>query len=368
MCKFNFKTFPGENFANNRLANRDEFGYSSCMISSPDPQKPVKAVGLLSGGLDSILAAKIIKDLGVEVHGVYFAMPWGCCDKDKALGAASQLGIDCVVLQLDERYLEIVKSPKHGYGSAMNPCMDCRVHMFGRAGQYMRSIGADFVFTGEVLGQRPMSQMRHSMRLIEKESQLQGRLVRPLCAQHLDPTIPEQEGLIDRNKLLDLSGRTRRPQMDLAAQHQITDFLPPAGGCLLTDKNFARRMKDTLDHGYRTFRETIGLQWGRHFRYSNEFKIVLGRDEEENESLRSYAHIDDFILELPDKKGPTLILKGNNPDDELLGLCAGMVQQFSSYKDLPEKEVDCWKAGEPGEIRRIKALKIPDEQIEKMKI
>ncbi len=339
------------------------------MIQQSNAQpKTVKAVGLISGGLDSILAAKIVQELGVKVQGVYFAMPWGCCDKTKALQASAQLGIDCIVLQLDERYLEIVKKPKHGYGSALNPCVDCRIHMFARAGQYMRSIGADFVFTGEILGQRPMSQMRHSLRMIERESQLEGCLLRPLCAQLLEPTIPEQEGLIDRQRLLNISGRTRKPQLELARRYQIKDFLPPAGGCLLTDKNFARRMKDTLDHGYRTFRETISLKWGRHFRYSKDFKLVLGRDEPENESLRSFAHSDDLIFEVENKKGPTLVLKGYDPGPEVLTIAAGLVQRFSSFKDSPEIEVEYWLVKDRTNIRKVRAKKLSDEEIERMKV
>ncbi len=331
-------------------------------------QRTVKAVGLISGGLDSALAAKIIKDLDVQVEGLYFAMPWGCCDKTKALESAEALGIPCLVLQLDERYLEMVKSPKHGYGTALNPCVDCRVHMFSRAQQYMASIGADFVFTGEVLGQRPMSQMKNSMRIIERESRLEGRLLRPLCAQALDPTIPETQGLIDRKRLLNLAGRSRRPQMDLAQEFNITKFMPPAGGCLLTDKNFARRMKDTFEYGYRTFRETISLKWGRHFRYSKDFKFILGRDEEENACLRSYAHPDDLIFELEDKKGPTLILKGANPDENVLRVAAGLVQNFSPHRNQSEMEIEYWSARDKTQIHHIKACLSTNDQIERMKI
>src|SRR3989338_8945580 len=270
-------------------------------------KKPIKAVGLISGGLDSTLAAKIIKDLGVEIYGVYFAMPWGCCDKGSAQLAADKLGINFIVLQLDERYLEMVCKPKHGYGSAMNPCVYCRIHMFSRAAQYMKSIGADFIFTGEVLGQRPMSQMRHSMKWVEEGTGLVGRLVRPLCAQMMEPTIPEQEGLIDRAKMLAITGRSRCEQLRLADQHAIKDFSPVGGGCLLTDANFARRMEDTLTYGYRNFRETVALKWGRHFRITKDYKFILGRDSDENAALGSYAHPDDTIMELPDKLGPTLI-------------------------------------------------------------
>ncbi len=338
------------------------------MISIKQTATTIKAVGMISGGLDSLLAAKIMRDLGVEVHGVYFAMPWGCCDKDKALKGAAKLGIQCLVLQLDERYLEIVKKPKHGYGAALNPCVDCRIHMFSRAQKYMEQIGAHFVFTGEVVGQRPMSQLKHKMELIERNSGLQGRLLRPLCAQILEPTIPELDGLVDRKKLLALTGRGRRDQLDLADQFGITDFLAPAGGCLLTDKHFAVKMKDTFKFGYRSFRETIALKWGRHFRYNSEFKIILGRDELENESLKSYAHMDDLIMELPDRKGPTLILKGTNPSTELLTFCAGLIQKFSIYKNAPPKITHYWKSAEPNNQFNIQARMIEDTELEPMKI
>ncbi len=330
--------------------------------------KKVKAVGLISGGLDSIVAAKIIKDLDVEVCGVYFAMPWGCCDKTKAIEAAMTIGISFIVLQLDERYLEVVRSPQHGRGVALNPCVDCRIHMFSRAGQYMRHIGADFVFTGEVLGQRPMSQMRHSMKKIEQGANLEGRLLRPLSAHLLEPTVPEQEGLIDRSRLLGLSGRSRKEQIDLAKQLHLTTYNQPAGGCLLTDDHFARRMQDTLDHGYRNFRETIALKWGRHFRLTPEFKAVLGRDAEENESLVSHAHRDDYIMQLRDHPGGILILKGHNPSSEILATAGGLIQKFSRYKEQPPHEVNYWPCHDKNDIRCILARPLDDAEIERVRL
>lgn len=329
---------------------------------------PRKAVGLLSGGLDSALAARIIHELGFEVHAVYFSQPWGCCNKIKAREAAEKLGIKFIALQLDERYLEVIKKPKHGYGSALNPCVDCRIHMFSRAKKYMVSIGADFVFTGEVLGQRPMSQMRHSLRAIEKESELEGRLLRPLCAKLLDPTIPEKEGTIDREKLLDLSGRSRNQQIVLAKEFGISDYLPPAGGCLLTDKNFSRRMQDSFQYGYRNFRETIALKWGRHFRITKDFKAVLGRDEEENTSLKAFAHPEDFIFELPDKRGPTLILKGSSPSHEVLQICAGLIQKFSRHKDADSIMIEYWLARDTNQIHQAHSRKMSDEEVEQIQI
>ena len=315
-----------------------------------------------------MLAAKIMVDLGVDVHAVYFAQPWGCCDKAKALATAERLGIKFVPLQLDERYLEIIKKPKYGYGTALNPCRDCRIHMFGRAGQYMRAIGADFVFTGEVLGQRPMSQMRESMRLIERDANLEGRLLRPLCAQLLAPTIPEQEGLIDRARLLNISGRSRKEQLKLAEKFGITDFPAPAGGCLLTKEPFADRMRDVFKYGYRHFRETIALKWGRHFRVSEHFKIVIGRDEAENAALIRYAHSDDHILGLETKDGPIGIVKGENPSDEILQMAAGLMQRFSRYKDAESIVTHCWPSKDKNSLRKIQSVPLEESVIEKIKI
>ncbi|OGW96152.1 MAG: hypothetical protein A2Y04_02980 [Omnitrophica WOR_2 bacterium GWC2_45_7] len=337
-------------------------------ISNKDTLPPVKAVGLISGGLDSILAARIVKDLGFDVYGVYFAMPWGCCDKTKAIEAAMSIGIKFIVLQLDERYLEIIRNPKHGYGSAINPCVDCRIHMFSRAAQYMRHIGGAFVFTGEVLGQRPMSQLRKSLVRIEQGAGLEGRLLRPLCAQLLEPTILEKEGVIDRSKLLRLSGRSRKEQFTLAQTFHLTAYNQPAGGCLLTDVNFSRRMKDTLEHGYRNFRETVALKWGRHFRISKEFKTILGRDEEENESLIRYAHIDDYIMQLPDQAGPTLLLKGHHPPEDALGVSAGLIQRFSRYKNEAPQNMVYWQVRNKEDRRSVTALSLTDQQLKDMSL
>ena len=337
-------------------------------FTAKKPLKKVRAVGLISGGLDSTIAAKVVVDLGVEVTGLYFSMPWGCCDKHKAQAAADFLGIPLIVLQLDESYLEMVKKPKYGYGSVMNPCVDCRSHMFRRAAQYMQATDADFIFTGEVLGQRPMSQMRHSMSAIENEAGIEGRLLRPLCAKLMEPTIPEKEGLIDRAKLLAISGRSRRGQIDLAEKHNFKDYPNPAGGCLLTDKNFANRLKDVFKYGYRNFHETVALKWGRHFRLNEHFKAAVGRNEGENNSLILYAHPDDHILAMLDHPGPSVVLKGINPSPEILALAAGLSQKFSRFNNDAPLELSCWPAKDKNAVQKIKARIPNDEEIKRMKI
>ena len=194
-----------------------------------------KAISLLSGGLDSTLATKVILDQGIEVIGLHFAMPWGCCDRSAAYQAAKLFGISIMVFRMKEDYLDVIRQPKYGYGRAMNPCVDCRIHMYRKAKVYMEEIGASFLITGEVLGQRPKSQMRSSLKTIEVDTGLVGRIVRPLSAQHLEPTLPELEGVLDRRQLLGISGRSRRIQMALAEEGGIRNYPTPAGGCLLTD-------------------------------------------------------------------------------------------------------------------------------------
>jgi tRNA U34 2-thiouridine synthase MnmA/TrmU len=338
------------------------------IINTSSASEPVKAVGMISGGLDSTLAAKIMKDLGVDVYGVYFAMPWGCCDKTKAIEAALKLKIKFIVLQLDERYLEMIQKPKYGYGSALNPCVDCRIHMFSRAAQYMDQIGAKFVFTGEVMGQRQMSQLKKSLKWVEEGSGLKGRLLRPLCAQLLEPTIPEITGLVDRSKLLNITGRSRHVQLKIAKDNNITEFTAIGGGCLLTDPNFARRMKDTLDHGYKNFRETVALKWGRHFRINEKFKIVVGRDEEESISLTRYAHPTDHVMHLPSNDGPVALIKGETPDENIFSLAAGLIQRFSKYRDQPPIEVNYWMSQNRNDIKMATAKPVSELEIEAFKI
>ena len=254
--------------------------------------KKRKAIVLLSGGLDSILALKMMIDLGFEVIALNLRTPFSTCDsKGKCHSdlTAEKFGIPLMRIYGGEDYLQMVKNPKHGYGKNMNPCVDCRIFLFSKAKEVMEKEGADFVFTGEVLGERPMSQRKDAMNLIERESGLKGRVLRPLSAKLLEPTIMETEGWVDRTKLLDIKGRSRKPQMALARRYKITDFPSPAGGCLLTDENFARKVKDSFDHGENSLRRMILLKVGRHFRVPTGAKIITGRDQKENETLMRFA-------------------------------------------------------------------------------
>jgi tRNA(Ile)-lysidine synthase TilS/MesJ len=253
----------------------------------------VKAIGLLSGGLDSTLAVRIVSELGIEVIAVKFTSPFCQCDSGGCCHAAEvarQMGLELKTFAKGDEYLDVVRQPKHGYGVGMNPCIDCRIFMFKKAKAYMEEIGAAFLFTGEVIGQRPMSQHRHAIELIERESGLEGKIVRPLSAQHMEPTEAERSGWIDRSKLLGINGRSRKPQLALAAAYGIEGFGCPAGGCLLTDQNFSAKLRDLFAHREKVGMRDIGLlKLGRHFRVG-ESKVVCARDEAECDALRRRAH------------------------------------------------------------------------------
>ena len=278
-------------------------------------RKPLdaKAVGLLSGGLDSILACRMMLEQEIEVVAVNFTSPFCTCTRKgcrhQASKVAEELSIPIKLLPTGQDYIAMVKHPKHGRGSGMNPCIDCRIFTFSRARAYADEIGASFVFTGEVLGERPMSQHLRALKLIEAESGLQGRLLRPLSALLLEPTKPELEGIVDRSRLKAIRGRSRKPQMEMAEGYCMTDYPCPAGGCLLTDKQFATRLKDAFAHGEDTPRDMEFLKLGRHFRLPSGAKVIVGRNETENELLGRLAQDEDERLEAEDFVGPLTILR-----------------------------------------------------------
>lgn len=283
---------------------------SGCFEESHSPMKP-KAVAMISGGLDSTLAARIVLEEGVELCGVYLSAPWGCCDKTKALKVASLLQIDFMVIQMEKDYIDVIRHPRYGYGSSMNPCVDCRIYMFKKVKELMASIGASFLVTGEVLGQRPMSQMRHALSLIEQQAGLDRCVLRPLSAKLLPITIPEEKGWVDRNRLYDICGRSRKRQMELALRYGILDYPTPAGGCLLTDRQFGERVRDLFE-----YQEEIDLtdmellRIGRHFRIGKESKLIVGRNEAENRTLQTYLAEGRVLIEPVNFPGPSVLLIG----------------------------------------------------------
>jgi tRNA-specific 2-thiouridylase len=294
--------------------------------------RKTQAIALLSGGLDSTLAVRLMLDQGIEVEALNFVTPFCQCNRNgrcEALHVADQFDIPCKTIAVTDEFFERIRQPKYGYGSGMNPCLDCRILMFSKARQRMGEIGADFVFTGEVVGERPMSQRRDAMRTIERESGLEGRLLRPLSAKLLAPTIPEQEGLVDRERLLDISGRSRKPQMTLAQEHGITDYPCPAGGCLLTDPGFARRMRDLVQHSPDFGLNDVSLlKVGRHFRLSPTAKAVVGRDERGNERIVTLARPGDMFFEVQEWGSPVTLLRGETSDQEI-PLAAAITARYS---------------------------------------
>jgi hypothetical protein len=323
----------------------------------------------MSGGLDSALAVKILMNIGVDVTGVTFVMPWGDREPRGVQALARQLGIPLKIFMLEEDYLAMLQHPCYGYGVAFNPCLDCHLFMMKKASQYMRDIGAEFLFTGEVLGQRPMSQRRKCLDILEKAAGLEGRLLRPLSARLLTPTIPEQEGRIDRGRLLGLSGRGRHDQFALAKQWGITSFSPPGGGCLLTEVPFGHKMKDFLQFGFRDYREAAILRWGRYFRLSPDFVAVLGRDEHENDQILKSGHPEDLMMILSgDRPGPLLVLKGTSPSPFILSLAAGLVQHYSKYKDEAPLSVDYACLSRQADTGSVISARLEEQQIRQWRI
>jgi tRNA-uridine 2-sulfurtransferase len=289
------------------------------------------ALGLLSGGLDSSLAVKMVMDQGIEVVALKFTSPFCQCDSGgccHAANMAEKLGIKLITIPKGQDYLDTVRNPRFGRGSGMNACIDCRIFMLKRSKEIAEELGAGFIFTGEVVGQRPMSQHRKTLSLIEREAGLEGKLVRPLSARLLPETEAERSGWIDRNALLNISGRGRKPQIELAAEKGLTDYPCPAGGCLLTSKEFSSKLSDFLDHtpDRLTARDIAILKTGRHFRV-NGFKAIIGRNKEENERLRAFADEGHILMEPISVPGPTCLCESDDP--EILQIVASLVARYS---------------------------------------
>jgi tRNA-specific 2-thiouridylase len=302
----------------------------------------VKSIALFSGGLDSILAAKLMLELGIEVECVTFETPF--FGAQKATTAAKIIGLPLTVINITDAYLPMLNAPRYGYGKNMNPCIDCHTLMLKTAGARMEATGADFVFTGEVLGQRPMSQTKQSLHLVAKNSGYGDVILRPLSAQLLPETKPEREGKVDRSGLLAIQGRGRKIQMDLARNYGIMDYPPPAGGCLLTDPNYSRRLRDLFDHqpDY-GLRDIELLKFGRHFRIEKKCKVIVGRNQSDNEAIHHLIAENDAVIHMADVAGPTTLVPGG--DQQTLSIAAALCVLYSGEPPEQIHQVVCSRYG-----------------------
>lgn len=295
-------------------------------------------IALFSGGLDSSLAILLVMKQNVRVTALSLVTHFGCdfsdrssCSRDP-YPVARQFGFEVKLVHLAEQFVEIVRNPTYGHGKNMNPCIDCRILMLREAKKFMELVGADFVFTGEVLGQRPMSQYKPQLHVVERDAGLKGKLVRPLSARLLPPTEPELSGLLDRNQLENISGRSRRRQMELAAQFGLTDYPNPAGGCLLTDVGYSRRLKDLLHHCPEVdFRDLNLLRVGRHFRLDDRCKVIVGRNEAENIEIEKLRRPEDMMFEARETGSPLVLLVGT-PDEAAIRLAAAIAARYCDLK------------------------------------
>ncbi len=292
----------------------------------------MKALALLSGGLDSIIAIKLVQSMGVEVEALYFSNPFHqlpVATLSKVQQLASNLNLKLHIREFGEDFLRIIEKPYYNYGKQMNPCIDCRIYQLKEAKKLMVEIGASFLITGEVLDQRPHSQRRDALDIVERDSELRGYILRPLTAKHLRPTIPEEKGWVNREQLLEIKGRGRDRQIELARFYGITDYPSPAGGCLLTYREYGAKVKDLIqfEHGL-SLRSVNLLQIGRHLRLAPQVKIIVGKNDAENNFLRQMASNNEIILELDDYQGPTTLFIGPL-EDQALDLAAAITAGYS---------------------------------------
>lgn len=330
-------------------------------------RKP-KAIALFSGGLDSILAAKLMLEQGVSLHGLTFLTPFSGFTKfGHAIPArvfARRIDMPLTVRFLGREFVDMVENPPRGYGKNMNPCIDCRIMFLRKAKTFMEQHNGDFIVTGEVVGERPMTQNRRTMRLIEEQTGLNGLLVRPLSAKLLEPTIPEQQGIIWRAHLQAIAGRSRKPQMALARKFGIEDYPTPAGGCLLTDPVFSVRLRDIIEHGENTLRDIAMLGFGRHFRLPGGAKLVVGRNEAENKRILASQTGDSLCFDVHEIPGPIALIRNQASEEDIARAAAISLRYSDNESDLGT--VDYWKMGE--KKRSIVVRKMGDTELDRLRI
>ncbi|WP_317311745.1 tRNA 4-thiouridine(8) synthase ThiI [Clostridium thermobutyricum] len=302
-----------------------------------------RALAMVSGGLDSILAAKLIKDQGIEVIGVCFRSYF--FNEENARRMTKQIDIPLEVVDFSNEHFQMVKNPKHGWGKNMNPCIDCHAMMMRYSGELLKKFDADFIITGEVLNQRPMSQNKQALGKVKAESGFADKILRPLCAQNLEETEMEKSGLVDRSKLLKISGRSRKPQMALAEEWGIKDYPSPAGGCRLTEPNFSLRLKETLQRqGDATPKEIELLRYGRHFVSEAGKTIIVTRTKEEGDAIKSLLSKEDTVMYPVSHNGAMVIISGDTSEEDIK-LGAKIAGRYSKGKDEEAVEVSYGKFG-----------------------
>lgn len=314
------------------------------MSEKQDKKRP-HCIALFSGGLDSALAVLLMLRQDIEVTALTFMTHFGCDLGDRSscgsnpYPAAEKYGFNVKLMHLGRRFIDIVENPKYGRGKEMNPCTDCRILMLTEAKTFMEIVKADFIITGEVLGQRPMSQLKDKLNLVVKQSGLQGKLLRPLSAKLLKPTEPELSGMVDRELLEGISGRSRKRQIELADELGLDDYPSPASGCLLTDHGYSNRLRDLLAHRDRiSFEDLNLLRAGRHFRLDQNTKLIVGRNEEDNKRITAFKNENQHLLEAVDIGSPVSLLDGE-PTEENILKAAMITARYTSAKKQPTVEV-----------------------------
>ena len=336
-----------------------------------------KAVALISGGLDSLLAVRVVQEQGIEVEGINFFT--GFCveghthairkkdrkkaKRNNALWAAEQLGIKLHIIDIVEEYKKVVFNPKYGYGANLNPCLDCKIFMVKKAKEWMETHDFDFIITGEVVGQRPKSQRRDTMPVVQRDSGIGDLLLRPLCARNLPPTLPEREGWVDREKLYDFSGRGRKPQMALARQFGFEDYAQPAGGCcFLTDEQYSVKLQDLWSaRGEKDYEmdDIMLLKVGRHIRPEPAWKLIISREEGEGKFLQGYRNRYPSLRTVS-HPGPLCLIDGAFAEDQL-EKAARIVARYSQGKNAAEVALEYRDL--EGRTREVKVAPLPPHEL-----
>ncbi len=324
----------------------------------------MRAISLFSGGLDSQLAVALIKKQNIDVLGINFVTPFFGAS-ERTIQAAKDLGIELHTIDISDEYIPgVLNNPVYGYGKNLNPCIDCHGFMLKKAGDYMSQVDASFLVTGEVVGQRPMSQNKSALNAVDKLSGYRGFIVRPLSGKLLPSTEPEIRGWIEREGLLDISGRGRTRQMELADKFSIKDYPSPAGGCLLTEQNFARRLKKLLERNELPGQDEMEiLNVGRHFILDTDKLLVVGRNQSENRKLEEQAWPQDWLIKVADRPGPLGLLRySNNFNSELLNYAAAIVARYSDAKNLETARIKVYHSGEEN-LSILEVLPLKPEEV-----